>query len=188
MSKYKDRYGNPIKLGNIVLQLVSLNIERQSKPYTVHIIKKKGNRLILDGDICWGYLSTQKAEHLCVLTLETDMRKVFCDFARMQDDIRDGYRSSLSYYYKYLPDEAYKDLEKIAKLTGFKECNIDKDTIKDIINTIDLFFSDKEINEKNLEASLKILKEFEQSVSNIAKLGTCLFNIREKRREKNEHD
>ena len=182
MSRYKDRYGNPIKVGDTVLQLISMNMERHSSPYTVMIIKKEKNKLILDGVWGRGYLSTQDPQHLCTLTPETDIRKVHVDFIKMQESI-DSYGDipNINSYYKYLPNDAYKDLEKIAKIMGFKEYAINKDTIKDIISSIDLFFSDKEIDKTQVDIALKTLKAFEQSVIDVSNLSRTLYKIRVKK-------
>ncbi len=186
MSKYKDRYGHTIKLGDIVLQLISLNMERHSAPYSVMVIKKKKNRLIIDGVWGWGYLSTQDPQHLCVLTLETDMRKIHCDFIDMQHNIHDSFRTHLSFYYKYCPHKAYEDLERIAGIMGFKRYDIREGTIEKVIASIDLFFSDKEIDKQQLEIAIKILKVFEQSVSDLASLDNILYKIRSKKKIEKE--
>ena len=186
MSRYKDRYGNPIKVGDTVLQLISMNMERHSSPYTVMIIKKEKNKLILDGVWGRGYLSTQVPQDLCVLTPETDMRKVHCDFLKMQESYSYDDIPDISRHYKYLPNDAYKDLETIAVRMGFDKYKINKDTIKDIIKSLDLFFSDKEIDKTQVDIALKTLKAFEQSVIDVSNLSNTLYKIRVKKEVENE--
>ena len=84
MSKYKDRYGNPIKVGDTVFQLITLGVGRHSMPFSTRIVKKKSNRLYLDGVHCWGWLNTQDPNHICVLNENTPMGRVWCDFLELQ--------------------------------------------------------------------------------------------------------
>lgn len=78
---YRDRYGNRIKPGDVVVQAITLNQGHFCGfSFSTKICKKVGGRLILDGVYSWGYLSDQNRNELVKLTINTDLRKVEADF------------------------------------------------------------------------------------------------------------
>lgn len=160
MSKYKDKYGNAIKIGDIVLQLISLNMDRHEFPYITMIVKKKEKSLILDGPLNWGYLRNQNPNEICVLTVDTDMRKVLCDFFRMQNEIKES-RPLLHAVYKYRPFDAYEDLEKIIRMVGDHHPST-KESVENTIEKLKVFFEDREIDLTILESICDQIKEFKK--------------------------
>jgi hypothetical protein len=181
MSKYKDRYNNIVKIGDTVLHLISINMDKHSEPYTINVVRKEKNKLILDGVFGRTRLCDVKPEDICVMTPETNMRKVYCDFVDMQKYIYDCSRPELYNSYKYHPYAAYNHLEQIAVLMGYNKYKVNIKEIEDIISKIDLFFSDKEIDEEQVEKCLKVIKEFESSIINISNLTPSLYKIRSKK-------
>lgn len=160
MSKYKDKYGNVIKVGDVVLQLISLNMDRHEFPYITTIAKRKGRSLILDGSYNWGYLKNFDPNGLCVLTVDTDMRKVLCDFFRMQNEIKES-RPLLYTVYKYRPFDAYEDLEKIIRMVGGDHPSTKK-SVEDTIAKLEVFFEEKKIDLTMLESICDQIKEFKK--------------------------
>lgn len=82
MSKYKDREGKPIKIGDVVARAITINHDTfKGFNFSVNVCKRKGRELILDGVFGWCRLSDSDAKELHVITGETDLRKLYCDFS-----------------------------------------------------------------------------------------------------------
>jgi hypothetical protein len=79
----KDRYGNEINVGDVVLSAITINHDTyRGFTFATNIVRKQGRLLILDGVHCWGYLHRRKAAELVKVTPETDLWKVEADFIR----------------------------------------------------------------------------------------------------------
>lgn len=83
MSKYKDREGKRIGAGAIVASAITINHDTfKGFNFEVTVCKRQGRELILDGVHGWSRLSERPANELCVIAAETDLRKLYCEFAR----------------------------------------------------------------------------------------------------------
>lgn len=79
---YYDRNKRRIKAGSIVASAITLNHDTfKGFNFQVTVCKMKGRDLILDGVYGWSRLRDHDAKELCVITSETDLRKLFCEFA-----------------------------------------------------------------------------------------------------------
>lgn len=80
---YKDRNGKRIKAGAIVAAAIIINHGTfKGFNFEVTVCRKKGRELILDGVYGWRRLSESVAKELCVITADTDMREMWCQFAK----------------------------------------------------------------------------------------------------------
>ncbi len=80
---YKDRNGKRIYAGAVVASAITINHDTfKGFNFEVTICKKQGRELVLDGVHGWSRLSERGAKELCVLTHETDLRHLWCEFAR----------------------------------------------------------------------------------------------------------
>ncbi len=79
---YRDRKNKRITAGSIVASAITINHDTfKGFNFEVTVCKKKGRELILDGVYGWSRLSDRPAKELCVITPETNMSKLFCEFA-----------------------------------------------------------------------------------------------------------
>lgn len=79
----KDRLGVEVKEGDVVAVAITVNNRKYGIPYTIHICRKNDvGKLILDGALGWGFLEQHDSKEIQVLTPDTDMRSLFCDFIR----------------------------------------------------------------------------------------------------------
>lgn len=77
----KDRKGIEVKEGDVVAIAITINNRRFGFPFTTHICRKnKEGALILDGSLGWQYLDSAESNHIQVLTPDTDMRALHCEF------------------------------------------------------------------------------------------------------------
>lgn len=83
MAKYKDRFGEPIREGDVVLSAITINFDTyKGFAFSTNIVKKRGQSLILDGVYCTSSLSQRKRRELVKVTPDTDLRSVEVLFLR----------------------------------------------------------------------------------------------------------
>lgn len=86
MSKYKDRTGVPIKVGDVVARAITINHETfKGFSFAINIVKKQGRSLILDGVHGYAYLSETDAKEMMVLNTgdpDINLRGLHCEFSR----------------------------------------------------------------------------------------------------------
>ncbi len=79
---YLDRKGKRITAGAIVASAITINHDTfKGFNFEVTVCKKKGRELILDGVYGWSRLSERPAKELSIITPETDLRRLSCEFA-----------------------------------------------------------------------------------------------------------
>ena len=81
MSKYRDREGNTINVGDVVAAAVTMNQQTYAPfAFVVTIVKKVKGRLILDGVFTTSELKDRPAKQLQKLHGGVDLRKLNSDW------------------------------------------------------------------------------------------------------------
>jgi hypothetical protein len=86
---YRDMDGEIIKVGDVILMLVSINIDNfKGFPYDTRICKKLGRELILDGMYGYTQLRYVPRSHIKKINADSNMRKIGIYFLRKQNKLK----------------------------------------------------------------------------------------------------